>query len=169
MSRKKPNNSLDSPFGRRGPGRPRRAAVYSEIVNRSENFRGLFSRRGVWEQLYPALKTAKTTQDVKEAFIAADLPDRDQFISLATLILRVMREPKFPRRPKPQIHFFADCLAACGRVAPRRSKDICDEYRKVFISKHHIIRHEYWVQCSCGYRGISTDHRCRKCYAPILE
>ena len=32
---------------------------------------------------------------------------------------------------------------------------------------HHIIRYEFYVECSCGYKGRSVDHACRKCEARI--
>jgi len=169
--KKTQKKALDDHLSKRGPGRPWSMAFYREVVNRSVNYRGVFSRPGVWEQLYPALKKETTTvADVEQAFIDAGVSELHDFIpSLASLILRVVGEPKFPRRTKSQIHFFADCLAARGHVKPRRSKDICDTYRKLFISDHSIIRYEYWVQCSCGYRGISTHRACRKCGAPVLR
>ena len=86
---------------------------------------------------------------------------------LANLIFRVLREPKFPKRREAQINFLADSLAGLGYLAPRSSRDICQKERTKEKRTHHILRYEYYVECSCGFKGRSRDHACPKCGAKI--
>ena len=41
------------------------------------------------------------------------------------------------------------------------------EERDRFEHAHQIIRYEFYVECSCGYKGHSRNHACRKCGAQI--
>src|SRR5437867_6072956 len=66
-----------------------------------------------------------------------------------------------------QINFLADSLAGTGIVSPRRSRDICAAERAKEKRTHRIIRFEFYVECSCGYKGPSENHACRKCGATI--
>jgi hypothetical protein len=73
----------------------------------------------------------------------------------------------FPKRARAQINFLADSIAALGKVTPRRSRDICMLERMKAKRAHHIVRYEYYVECSCGYEGPAKDRACRKCGATI--
>jgi len=73
----------------------------------------------------------------------------------------------FPKRRQPQINFLADSLAGLGLVTPRSSRDICEKERARLKRAHHIIRYEAYVECSCGFKGRSHNHACRKCGAKI--
>ena len=54
-----------------------------------------------------------------------------------------------------QIQFLGDSLEAQGKVTPRRSCEICaSERNKV---KHVIVRKEYYIECSCGYKGPALE------------
>ncbi len=61
-------------------------------------------------------------------------------------------------------------VAACpyGKV-PCTSRDICARERASERKKspYKIVRHEYYVECSCGYKGPAHDNACRKCGAEI--
>ncbi len=97
-------------------------------------------------------------------------PGESEFMPYrAPLILKVLKERTFPKRRKAQINFVADSVAGLGLVSARRSRDICVEDRARARRAHHIIRYEFYVECSCGYKGHSIDHACRKCGAPITE
>ena len=165
--------ALDTISKKRGP--KRRADPASEIVGRAENYRHIFERNGVWEALYPLLAEAHSGPDVIRAFAqvkAADIyiGDEHNFVpSLADLIVNVVHEPSFPKKlVDRQIAFFADSLAARGRVSPRRSRDICEKERGRKKNAHYIVRCEFYVECSCSYKGPSLNNACRKCGAPIV-
>ena len=129
----------------------------------------------MWEALYPLLAKAQSGADVERAFdeinaVGVYVGDQHHFIPyLVDLIVLVIRDPDFPKkRPDRQIAFFADSLAARGGVSPRRSRDICEKERGRRKKAHHITRCEYYVECSCSYKGPSLNHACRKCGAPIV-
>jgi hypothetical protein len=156
---------LDTFSEKRGRGRP--ATVrYSEIVGRADNFRGILDQ--VWERLWPLLSNADSTDKVIEAFEKGANPYERNFVpQLAELTLQVLQESTFPKRRKSLIHFLADSLAGLGTVTPRRSRDICAAVRAKEKRTHRIIRFEFYVECSCGYKGRSENHACRKCGATI--
>ena len=162
---KKARNRLDSPRGRKPHVRP------SEVFGSANHYRGIFGREGLWDQLYPVLRDAKREQDVQHAFDTIHVGDSHYFVpSLLGLILTVVSDRAFPKTKSAQIAFFADSLAGRGDVTPRRSRDICEKERakaKKAIHPHHIIRYEFYVECSCGYTGASQDHACARCRAPI--
>ncbi len=152
------------------PGRGRRARIRpAEVAGRADNFRGIFE--DVWDRLWPLLEKATGEEDVARAFQDGASPyQRGQFVPLAALAFQVIHERRFPKRPKARINFLADSLAGVGVVTPRRSRDICAQERakeKRAQSAHRIIRYEFYVECSCGYRGRSQDHACPKCGAAI--
>ncbi len=89
-------------------------------------------------------------------------------IRLADVILQVVRDPKFPKRSRQaQINFMADSVAGHGVVTPRSSRDICEKERARIKRVHRIISYEFYVECSCGYKGISRNHACPRCEAEI--
>lgn len=99
------------------------------------------------------------------------VPDhiRNEFKPLAPLIFRVLKEKRHPKRLRSRLDYLADSIAARGDVSPRRSRDICAKARAVERAKspYKIVRHEYYVGCSCGYKGPARDNACRKCGAQI--
>ena len=138
----------------------------SEIRGRADNFRFIFGQ--VWDRLWPRLLRATTDQEVVDSFLEGATPYAQEFVpALANLIFGVLRDPKFPKRREAQINFLADSLAALGYVAPRSSRDICQKERTKEKRAHHILRYEYYVECSCGFKGRSRDHACPKCGAEI--
>ena len=157
--------ALDSNSEKRGRGRPRKGRR-SEIRGRADNDRFIFGQ--VWDRLWPKLSQAQTDQEVINAFVKEAQPYAPQFMpGLANLVFRIIHEPKFPRRREAQINFLADSLAGLGYVTPRRSRDICLEERMKEKRAHHILRYEYYIECSCGFQGNSRDHACPKCGAKI--
>jgi len=157
--------SLDRFSDKRARGRPPRVRR-SEIRGRADNYRFILGQ--VWDRLSARLLQATTDHEVIDAFLEGATPYAQEFVpSLANLILRVLRDPKFPKRREAQINFCADSLAALGYVAPRSSRDICQEERKKEERKHRILRFEFFIECSCGFKGRSQDHACRKCGAEI--
>jgi len=156
--------ALDKVFRKRGRGRP--GVIASQVRGRGDNYRWILSQ--VWDRLWPLLAKAKTEGEVVKAFQEGARPyDREFVPALAGLVIKVINEPEFPKRRKPQINFLADSLAGVGWVTPRRSRDICEQARANAKRAHHIIRYEFYVECSCGYRGKSQNHACPKCKARI--
>ena len=133
---------------------------------RAENYRTIFDQ--VWDRLWPQLSRAQSPADVVNALQEGANPYHSQFIPLAELMLEVLKEKKFPKGREAQINFVADSLAGLGRVTPRLSRDICDRERAIEKKAHKIIRYEYYIECSCDYRGMSRDHACPKCGAEIV-
>ncbi len=142
----------------------------SEILGRAGNYRFIFDQ--VWDRLWPLLSRAHSEAEVIAAFQQGASPYDGQFLPwIGELALRVLREPKFPKRRSAQVDFFADSFAAVGVVTPRRSRDICTQGRakeRLAQRAHHIIRYEYYVECSCGYKGHSWEHACPDCGAKIV-
>jgi len=162
---KRAKNSLDKVFKKRGRGRPARVNP-SEVRGRADNYRFILNQ--VWERLWPLLSKTQAEADVVEAFQQGATPYAREFVpSLSNLVLEVLHDRKFPKRRQAQINFLADSLAGLGRIAPRRSRDICADERTKAKRAHHIISYEFYVECSCGYRGKSRNHACPKCRARI--
>ena len=161
---KKPVDAIPEKGGR---GRPR-LCRYSEIIKRAQNYRGIFT--GIWDRLSVALLAARNEEEVTEAFRSHAQPNSNEFVPrLAKDILEVLREKKFPKKPRAQIKFLANSLAGWPNVAARTSRDICaiglaEEKAK---SPHKILRKEFYVECSCGFKGPALNDGCRKCGAQI--
>ena len=152
-TRKKP---LDTLFGKRPRGRP--GVRPSEIRGRGDHYRLIF--RQIWQDVGQALLKARSEEEVIRAFDAS--PNyKMEFMPVASLILRVLRDPRFPKRSEPQRNFLADSLAGRGLISPRRSRDICDQDRKIKV--HHIIRQDYYIECTCRYQGPAYYGQCPKC------
>jgi hypothetical protein len=115
------------------------------------------------------LLASKTIEDVERAFQMRPLSVQNEFRPIFPLILQVLCERSFPKKPETQLDYLADSIAARGNVAPRTSRDICEKERAKERRKspHQILRHEYYVECSCGYKGPARDNACQKCGAEI--
>lgn len=105
---------------------------------------------------------AQTAEEVTQAFTDAASPYPEYFVpNLAPLILKVLRDPKFPKTPEAQANFLADSLAGRGLVSARRSRDICSAERTKPIN--YIIQQDYYIQCTCAYKGPALYGKCPKC------
>lgn len=156
--------TLDTFWAKRTRGRPGVRA--SEIAGRAYNYRLILGT--VWDRLWPQLSRAQTQEDVNKAFQERSAPYEREFVPVLTLVLPVLRDAKFPKKRTTRINFLADSLAGLGWVSPRRSRDICADVRAKEKRAHHIIRFEFWIECSCGYKGRSRDHACPKCGTGIV-
>jgi hypothetical protein len=117
------------------------------------------------------LLKAQTEEEVIRAF---DLwPNyQPEFAPLAGAILKIRRDKDFPKTHKLQMRFLANSLAGIGSVSPRRSRDICEkvrakEERANEKRVNRILCFEWYIECSCRYKGRSRDHACPKCGAMI--
>jgi hypothetical protein len=138
----------------------------SEVYGRAESFRDNLAQ--VWDRLWPLLSNAHSEAEVTKAFQDGASPYDRYFVpGLSALTLQVLRESTLPKGPKPLQRFLADSLAGVGVVTPRRSRDICAQERAERKRAHHILRVEFFIVCSCGYKGHSKNHGCPKCGAGI--
>lgn len=163
----KAEKALDAFREKRGRGRPYHV-IHSEVIGRAENYRTAFGF--VWSKLCGPLVAAKNVKEIIETFEKHAQGYAQEFVPrLAEDILKVIQDPKFPKRPEPQINFLADSLAGRPNVEPRTSRDICSKGRAKERAKspHKIIRKEFYVECSCGYEGPALNDACRKCSAEI--
>ena len=140
-------------------GRPRRIDPQI-VVGSADTFRGWFHQ--FWPKIGPRLLAAKSSEDIERA-IAQDAPSlRGGLAQHAPLILEIVHEPRFPRvREASQMEFLADSLGGQGYVTPRRSREICAAERSKV--RHCIVRREFYIECSCGYKGPALDGACRDC------
>lgn len=137
-----------------------------EICGRAYNYRIIFGQ--LWDKIGERLATAQTQDAVIEAL--AETSYQPEFEPLASVILDVVHEPDFPKRDRSaQANFLADSLAARRELSPRTFRDICarERAKEAAKSRHEIIRYEYYVECSCGYRGPARDNAGRKCRGEI--
>ena len=153
------NKFSEQPAKKRGRGRPREIDPHI-VVGTADTWRVQFAQ--FWPKLGPRLLAAQSPEDVASAFreeaalISAGLDPHWE------LILKIRNDPRFPRaRSKSQIHFLADSVAGQGFVTPRRSREICAEERAK--KRYFIVRREYYIECSCGYKGPALDRGCREC------
>lgn len=176
---KKPKIGLDTYAEKRRRGRPRRMPA-DEIYQRAENYRWQ-----LWEQKVDGKKKIlvrdrphewaerilKATSEAKlnDALEGAPLYVRGEFRPFLPLILSILQEKTLPKTMPAQLDYLADSLAGLGQVSPRSSRDICgqERARQRAKSPYQILRHEYYVECSCGYKGPAHDNACRKCGAEI--
>ena len=152
-------NISPRPSKKRRRGRPVNIDP-SVVVGSADTYRLWFEQ--LWSQLGPRFLTARSAEDITRA-VQENAPDVSASLAPhSELILKIVRDPKFPAvRSASQIHFLADSLGGQGLVKPRRSREICTEERSKV--RHVIVRQEYYIECSCGYKGPALDGACREC------
>jgi hypothetical protein len=166
-SRKNTKLPLDR-FSEKPPrGRPRMIQP-SWVRGKADNYRDILDL--VWDKVSPRLLKSRNREEVIASFEGAEIGGYAlDFVVHADLILKVIQDPDFPTRQRQaKIKFLADSIGALGAVTPRSSRDICERERARIRQIHQIIRYEYWIECSCGYKGHSLNHGCPKCEAQIL-
>ena len=162
MAKRANDRKFDS---ERGRGRPPKVRA-SEVYGRAENFRYILDQ--VWDRLWPLLSRAQSAEEVTKAFQEGASPYEREFVpGLVPLTLDVLGESTLPQRRKPLQRYLANSLGGAGVVTPRRSRDICAKESAARARAHHILRYEFYVECSCGYKGHSKNHACPKCGAEI--
>jgi len=141
---KNPGIPVDSILGKRGRGRP--GVIRSEIVGRADNYRGIFSN--IWDTVGKQLLQVKSKEDVIKAF-ELEAHYKSEFAPIAVLILKVLREKRFPKTQEAQINFLADSLAGRAGISPRRSRDICEAERKkteeLYYPPRFLCRVHMWL------------------------
>lgn len=155
---------LDRVWGKPGRGRPSFVPP-AQVRSCADSYRILLENG--WNDLGSPLLKAETEQEVAKVLRSNPLGYPHELSRLAPLILKVRNDPKFPKRKRAQINFLADSVGGGGVVTPRRSRDICAEERARDAQRHHIVRYEYWIECSCGYKGHTENHSCKRCGTPL--
>jgi len=153
------NERPEKPGEKKERGRPRHIDPHI-VVGSADTYRIQFAQ--YWPKLGSRLLAAQSPEEVARAV-------REEAVGISTaldpfseLILKILKDPKFPRaRSTSQIHFLADSLGGQGLVTPRRSREICARERAK--KKPFIVRREYYIECSCGYKGPALDGCCRDC------
>jgi hypothetical protein len=157
FQRQKP---LDTFSQKRGRGRPYQIRA-TEVAGRAENYRYIFSE--IWDSVGDRLITAGSGEEILQ--VLANTSYQVEFSGIAKLMFEVIRDADFPKQNREaRINFLADSLAARGAVSPRTSRDICAKARakEKKRSHHRILCHEYYVECTCGYKGPARQNACRK-------
>lgn len=149
---------------RRGPKRRMRP---ESVVGNAGTYNVQFTN--VWERVGHQLLEAPSPEQVLN--LLTQLGGRISGtidLKFARRVFTILRESKFPgARGKAQVRFLADSLGGGDLLTPRRSRDICAEYRAKMKRANHILRYEFYIECSCGRKGHSIDHACPKCGAEI--
>ena len=135
----------------------------SELVRRAYDFEMVFKLAGNkidWVKLL----AAESVEDVEKAFDLMDEIYRGKFLYKPDLLLNCVRDKKFPKQDRnAQELFIAESLAGEGRVTIRRSRDICQEDRAERKRQGTIICREFYIECTCGYRGPAARGGCPNC------
>jgi hypothetical protein len=107
-------------------------------------------------------------EDLEEVLKAAHDRAREKLLYKPELLLATLKDKKFPRHNRDaQEQFIADSLAAEGRVSIRRSRDIVQQVRSAGKKRGKILRREFYVECSCGYKGPALHDACPDCGAEV--
>jgi hypothetical protein len=144
---------------KRRKGRPARIDP-KIVVGGADAFRAWFHQ--FWPKLGHRILLADSSEAIEKA-IKEDAPTISAALAqYFELIWKIVHDRRFPRaRMTSQINFLADSLGGQGLVTPRRSREICAEERSNV--SHMIVRREYYIECSCGYKGPALDGDCRDC------
>ena len=159
--RKKHKVKKKRPHPRAGKRRRGRPGVDRSLVLQTANQLSVMLP-GFWPRLVQPLLAAQSPGDVTRAFEALGLVSTSFVPHWSELILKIIQDRRFPRvRAKAQREFLADSLGAQGAVTPRRSREICAEERTK--KSHFIVRREYYIECTCGYKGPALKGACPDC------
>lgn len=152
---------------KRPRGRPAKI-LGSTVIGRADNCR--YQLKQVWPQLEGPLVAAQTEDEVKTALETHAPVYASTYVPFQVAdIFALIRDKQFPKDSEARINFLADSLGGRPTLKFRSSRDVCGRERAKQRAKspYHILRHDYYVECSCGYEGPARDGACRKCGAEI--
>jgi len=110
------------------------------------------------------LQIAKTEKEAASAFERVPPPYRERLNLWLAAIPEWAQEGKFPKTNlERKMHHLADSVAAEGFLTPRRCRDVCLEERKRQAQLGMIFRREFYIECTCGYRGPAKGGGCLQC------
>lgn len=152
---------------KRPRGRPAKIAA-STVIGRADNCR--YQLKQVWKELEGPLLAAQTEGEVKVALETHAPVYASSYVPFQVAdMLALTHDKRFPKDSEARINFLADSLGGRSTLTFRSSRDVCGRERAKERAKSpcQILRHEYYVECSCGYEGPALDNACRKCGAEI--
>jgi hypothetical protein len=110
------------------------------------------------------LEIAKTEEEAVSGFERVPSPYRERLNLWLAAIPEWAQEGKFPKTNLERtMRHLADSVAAEGFLTPRRSRDVCLEERKRQAQLGMILRREFYIECTCTYRGPAKDGGCPRC------
>jgi hypothetical protein len=112
------------------------------------------------------LEAARTEAEAESAIARVPPFYREILRDRLDAILMWVREGKFPKKNlERKMRHLADSIGGDTLISPRRSRDICYEYRKRPVSKQvgMLLCREFYVECTCGYRGPASRGACARC------
>jgi hypothetical protein len=140
----------------------------STVIGRADNCR--YQLKQAWAQLEGPLLSAQTADEVKVAFETHAPAYAASYVPFQVAdILALVHDKQFPKEGEARVNFLADSLGGRPTLSFRSSPDVCgrERARERKKSPYQILRYEYYVECSCGYKGPARDGACRKCGAEI--
>lgn len=143
-------------------GRKRR--IHAENVVRAANDL-LKILEGCRDQIdWGKLEIAKTEEESASAFERVPSPYRERLNLWLAAIPEWAQEGKFPKTNlERKMRHLADSVAAEGFLTPRRCRDVCLEERKRQAQLGMILRREFYIECTCSYRGPAKGGGCPQC------
>ena len=144
--------------------RGRKRRIHPENVVRAANdlFKILESCKDQIE--WGKLETAKTEEQAASAFERVPPPYIERLNLWLPAIPEWAQEGKFPKTNlERKIRHLADSIAAEGFLTPRRCRDVCLEERKRQAQLGMILRREFYIECTCSYRGPAKGGGCPQC------
>jgi hypothetical protein len=162
MTKKKPKSPLTAFRERRGRKRALKPETIVEHADYVLKVVASLRDRIAWDKL----EAAKTEAEAESAIARVPPFYREILKERLAAILMWVREGKFPKKNlERKMRHLADSIAGDVLISPRRSRDICYEERKRPASKKvgMILRREFYIECTCGYRGPSNRGACARC------
>jgi hypothetical protein len=146
---------------------PKEKIPPSEVTGRAYDLKLTFEIAR--DQLdWTKVTSVQTLEELEAAFGTMLEGYRRKFFYKPELTLKCLKDPKFPKRDREaQEQFIADSLAGDGRVSLRRSRDICQRERSKQKRRGKILRREFYIECSCGFRGPAFHDACPDCGAEV--
>jgi hypothetical protein len=144
----------------------KRSLPWSTVTGRASNYE--FQLGKVWHKLGIPLLAATTEEEVTKVFDQFGQPYARDFVpGFSSDIIFLLKDKDFPQRPVPRIKFLARSLAGRSTLSFRSSRDICEAEarREKSKSPHRILRREFFIECSCGYKGPALGNDCPDCGA----
>jgi len=162
MTKKKPKSPLTASQEKRGRKQVLKPEIVVEHADYVLKVVASLQDRIAWDKL----EAARTEAEVESAIARVPPFYREILRERLAAILMWVREGKFPKKNlERKMRHLADSVAGDVHYSPRRSRDICYEYRKRPVSKQvgMILCREYYIECTCGYRGPASRGACARC------